>query len=191
MKLRVAYYDLDASEPQVLMNEDDCAAIGVKENDRVSISGPVKSTVALVTLSDTLVEKGTVMMPAPVMERCSVREGEEVDVAYSSKPDSVRSIRRKMDGERLEREEIESIVSDILDNRLSKIEVSAWLTALYINGMDIDEIADFTKAMAHTGDIIKFDRQPVFAFPKAFARQSALTAGKLLRCGKLKFSTLH
>lgn len=164
MKLRVAYYDLDASEPQVLMNEDDCAAIGVKENDRVSISGPVKSTVALVTLSDTLVEKGTVMMPAPVMERCSVREGEEVDVSYSSKPDSVRSIRRKMDGERLEREEIESIVSDILDNRLSKIEVSAWLTALYINGMDIDEIADFTKAMAHTGDIIKFDRQPVFDF---------------------------
>ena len=57
MKLRVAYYDLDASEPQVLMNEDDCAAIGVKENDRVSISGPVKSTVALVTLSDTLVER--------------------------------------------------------------------------------------------------------------------------------------
>ena len=163
MKLTVKYYDLDASEFVVLMHEDDCAAIGVKENDRVSISG-MKSTVALVTQSDTLVDKGIILMPAPVLERAGAREGEEVDVIYSNKPDSVRSIRRKMDGERLAREEIESVVVDILDNKLSKIEISAWLTALYINGMDIDEIADFTKAMAHTGDIIKFDRQPVFDF---------------------------
>ena len=163
MKLTARYYDLDAAEPLVLIHEDDAAAIGVKENDRVSISGP-RSAVALVTCSDTLVERGAVMMPGPVMERCAVREGDEVEVIYSSKPDSVRSIRRKMDGEKLSREEIESIVNDILDNKLSKIEVSAWLTSLYINGMDIDEIADFTKSMAHTGDIIAFDRQPVFDF---------------------------
>ncbi len=163
MKLTVVYYDVDVAEPVVLMHEDDCTAIGVKENDRVSITGP-KSAVALVTCSDTLVDRGKVLMPAPVMERCGVREGDEVEIAYSSKPDSVRSIRRKMDGEKLAREEIDAIVSDILENKLSKIEISAWLTALYINGMDIDEIADFTKAMAHTGDIIKFDRQPVFDF---------------------------
>ena len=163
MKLTVVYYDVDVAEPVVLMHEDDCTAIGVKENDRVSITGP-KSAVALVTCSDTLVDRGKVLMPGPVMERCGVREGDEVEIAYSSKPDSVRSIRRKMDGEKLSREEIDAIVSDILENKLSKIEISAWLTALYINGMDIDEIADFTKAMAHTGDIIKFDRQPVFDF---------------------------
>lgn len=163
MRLVVRYYDLDASEPVVLMHEEDCAAIGVKENDRVSISGQ-KSTVALVTLSDTLVDKGVIMMPTPVMTRSGSKEGDEVEVIYSSKPDSVRSIRRKMDGEKLSREEIESVVVDILDNKLSKIEISAWLTALYINGMDIDEIADFTKSMAHTGDIIKFDREPVFDF---------------------------
>ena len=163
MKLTVVYYDVDVAEPVVLMHEDDCTAIGVKENDRVSITGP-KSAVALVTCSDTLVDRGKVLMPGPVMERCGVREGDEVEIAYSSKPDSVRSIRRKMDGEKLSREEIDAVVSDILENKLSKIEISAWLTALYINGMDIDEIADFTKAMAHTGDIIKFDRQPVFDF---------------------------
>ncbi len=163
MKLIVRYYDLDASEPLVLMHESDCAAIGVKENDRVAITGP-KSTVALVTCSDTLVDEGIIMMPKGVMDKVAIREGEDVEVLYSSKPDSVRSIRRKMDNERLNREEIESIVQDILDNKLSKIEISAWLTALHINGMDIDEIADFTKAMAHSGDIIEFNRQPVFDF---------------------------
>ncbi len=163
MRLIVKYYDLDASEPLVLMHEDDCAEIGVKENDRVSIAG-MKKTVALVTMSDTLVQRGQVLMPGIIMEKIQVEENDEVDVIYSSKPDSVRSIRRKMDNERLDREEIETIVQDILDNKLSKIEISAWLTALHINGMDIDEIADFTKAMAHSGDIIEFDRQPVFDF---------------------------
>ena len=62
MKLEVRYYDIDSSEPMVMLHDDDCTEIGVKENDRVSISG-TKSTVALVSKSDTLVEKGTVLLP--------------------------------------------------------------------------------------------------------------------------------
>ena len=163
MKLRAKNYDIDASEPTVLLHDNDCLEIGVKENDRVSITG-ARNVVALVSRSDTLVEEGVVMMPAPLMERCGVREGEEVNVVYCQNPDSVRSIRKKMDGEKLSKDEIESIVVDILNNKLSKIEISAWLTALYINGMDIDEIADFTRAMANTGDIIEFDSPQVFDF---------------------------
>lgn len=163
MKLEVKYYDVDTSEPTVLLHDADCEEIGVKENDRVNIIGP-KTAIALVSRSDTLVSKGTIMMSAPLIAQCRTKDGDVVNVTYAAKPDSVRSIRRKMDGEKLSKEEIEGIVVDILDNKLSKIEISAWLTALYINGMDIDEIADFTMAMANTGDIIKFDREPVFDF---------------------------
>ena len=163
MKLEARFCDVDSSEPMVLLHDDDCLEIGVKENDRVSITGK-RTIVALVSRSDTLVEKGIVLMHRSLMDRCGVDDGDVVNVQYAPKPDSVRSIRRKMDGEKLEREEIRAIVEDILENRLSKIEISAWLTALYINEMDIDEIADFTVAMAETGDIIKFDREPVFDF---------------------------
>ncbi len=163
MKLIAKSYDIDVSDPVVLIHDDDCAEIGVKENDRVTISAG-KSVVALVSRSDTLVEKGTMLVPNALMARCGIADGEEVSVMYCQKPDSVRSIRRKMDGEKLSKEEIESIVEDILHSKLSKIEISAWLTALYIRGMDIDEIADFTRSMADTGDIIKFDRSTVFDF---------------------------
>ena len=163
MILKVKYYDVDSSEPTVMIHDDDCLVIGVQENDRVALSGR-STAVALVSKSDTLVEKGTILVPDGVMRSLNLSEGDEVDVVYSQKPDSVRSIRRKMDGEKISREEIEAIVTDILENKLSKIEISAWLTALYINGMDIEEIADFTMAMANTGDIIKFDREPVFDF---------------------------
>ncbi len=163
MKLKAKSYDIDVSEPTVLIHDADCAEIGVKENDRVIISAN-RTVVALVSRSDTLVERGMILMPQSLMERCGIEDGEEVSAVYCQNPDSVRSIRRKMDGEKLSKEEIDSIVEDILRNKLSKIEVSAWLTALYIRGMDIDEIADFTRAMADTGDIIKFDRSTVFDF---------------------------
>lgn len=163
MKLKAKYYDVDNSEPTVMLHDADCIEIGVKENDRVSISGR-RTAVALVSRSDTVVQQGTVLMSADLLKKCDVSDGDDVSVVYTQKPDSVRSIRKKMDKEKLNKEEIEAIVEDILDNKLSKIEISAWLTALYINGMDIDEIAAFTMSMANTGDIIHFDRQPVFDF---------------------------
>lgn len=163
MKLKVKSIDLDINEPVVVLNEDDCIDIGVKENDRVSVNGK-DTIVALVSRTDTIVERGMVFLPSKMLSMIGVEDGSVVEVSFSSKPDSVRSIRRKMDKEKLSRDEISSIVKDILDNKLSRIEISAWLTALYINGMDIDEIADFTVAMAETGEIIKFDRAPVFDF---------------------------
>ncbi len=163
MKLIARTYDVDSSEPTVLIHDADCADIGVQEGDRVNLAGP-KPMIVLVSHSDTVIEKGTLAMSESVALKCGIHDGDVINVTYASKPDSVRSIRKKMDGEKLSKEEIRSIVEDILENRLSKIEISAWLTSLYINGMDISEIADFTVAMAETGDMIKFDSAPVFDF---------------------------
>jgi AMP phosphorylase len=164
MKLKVKYYDLDSSEPTVLLHDDDCIEIGVKENDRVKIVNGKGMARALVSRSDTLVEKGTIMMPGNLMKITGSEEGDTVDVDYASAPESVRTIRKKMDGLALTDDEIHGVVMDILENKLSKIEVSAWLTALYINGMNIDEIADFASSMVDTGERIIFDRKPVFDF---------------------------
>jgi AMP phosphorylase len=69
-----------------------------------------------------------------------------------------------MDGQKLEPKEIEAVVNDIYAGSLSNIEVSAWLTSLYINGMDLDEIAAFAQAMVNTGDRVPFEKGPVFDF---------------------------
>jgi len=164
MKLRISHLDIDASEPIVLLHDDDCIELGVKENDRVRIDGPARSATALVNRSDTLVERGEVKMPDSLIDSLGAACGDEVNVVYSAKPDSVRGIRKKMDGEKLSKEEIRNIVFDIRDGKLAKIEISAWLTSLYINGMDSEEIAYFTQAMVDTGDRVIFDRSPVFDF---------------------------
>lgn len=163
MKFNIKPVDVRASEPMILLDEEDCVELGVKENDRVNITGQ-NSVIAMVSYADNIVQKGTAYIPSNIIAKTGVNKDGTVNITYAHNPDSVRYIRMKMDGERLNKEQIEAIVRDILDSRLSKIEISAWLTALYINGMDIDEIADFTMAMANTGDIIKFSRSPVYDF---------------------------
>ncbi len=163
MKLIARDYDLESAVMRVIIHDDDCIEIGVKEGDRVRIDAE-RSYVVTANRSDTLLKRGEILMPKNVMDKIGAKNGSEVNVVFSPSPESVRSIRKKMDGQKLTKEEINGIVNDVLEARLSQIEVSAWLTALYINGMDVDEIADMTTAMVNTGDRVMFDRAPVFDF---------------------------
>ena len=163
MELEVRNYDLDTSEPTVLMHDDDCLVLGVAEGDRVRVSGG-SSAIAIVSVSDTLVSPGTVLVPPSVQERAGVTVDGRAEVAVSHSPESVRYIREKMDGKRLDPEKITQLVADVVAGRLSRIEASAWLTALYIRGMDTDEIAAYARAMAESGDRISFGSERVFDF---------------------------
>ena len=163
MQLEVRNYDLDTSEPTVLLHEDDCRILSVSEGDRVRIAG-TSAAIAIVSVSDTLVRKGTVLVPPSVQKMAGTSVGEMAEVTLSHTPESVRHIRSKMDGRHLSPEAITQLVDDVVAGRLSRIETSAWLTALYIKGMDTDEIAAYAKAMAETGDEISFNDKQVLDF---------------------------
>jgi len=162
MKIKVKFMDI-STEPTVLMNTVDAAKIGSKDNDRVAIDGKV-TAVALLNVSDMLSEPGVAIVSSNLKEKLGIQDGDEASLSYSGSPESVRYVRKKMDNERLTSHEIAEVVNDILNYKLSKIEISAWLTALHINGMDIEEIAGFVQAMVDTGDRIEFDRKPVYDF---------------------------
>jgi len=161
MNLKARFLDI-STEPLILINPGDAAQIGGKDNDRVKIDGK-RSAIALLNVSD-FAKPGEAILSANLQSKIVASDGDDLRIIYASGPESVRSIRKKMDNKKLTKEEIHDIVVDILENRLSKIEISAWLTALYINGMDIEEIAAFARAMADTGDKVEFDRTPVYDF---------------------------
>jgi len=163
MKLTARLFDVDASEPRVVAHRDDCKEMGVKQMDRVRLNAK-SPQVIVVSISDSLVKKGEILVPRQILSRIGAKDGQAIDVIYSAKPDSVKGIRKKMDSVKLTKEEIDEIVFDIYEGKLSKLEISAWLTALYINGMDNEEIANFTQSMVNTGEKIEFDRTPVFDF---------------------------
>lgn len=165
MKLKAIVFDeITTSVPMAGLDPVDCATIGVKTNDRIRMTGPRGEAVLLIMSSDRYIEAGTVTISGSIARKIGVSDGDEVDVVYSPNPESVRAIRKKMDRQKLDTKEIEAIVNDIYAGSLSDIEVSAWLTSLYINEMDLDEIADFARAMVNTGDKVPFEKGPVFDF---------------------------
>jgi len=75
-----------------------------------------------------------------------------IDVSIAAKPESVKHIKEKMrDGEWTE-EQIYEIISDINKNALSDIEMGAYVSAVYTNGLSMEETANLTQAMVDAGD---------------------------------------
>ena len=85
MKLIARDYNVDALILRVIIHEEDCLEIGVKEGERVRIDG-TKSYVVAANKSNTLVKKGEVLVPRNVMEKIGGKDGMEVNVVFSPSP---------------------------------------------------------------------------------------------------------
>ena len=63
------------------------------------------------------------------------------------------SIRRKRDGERLDREELAAIAAGLADGGLSDAQAAAFAMAVYFRGMHPEECAELTWAMRDSGEV--------------------------------------
>ncbi|MBP5203566.1 MAG: AMP phosphorylase [Candidatus Methanomethylophilaceae archaeon] len=163
MKLAALEYNVLSSEPVVVMNADDCLELGVGPDDRVRIAGG-STAVSTVAITDFLIRKGTIAMPTYVLDRCSAKDGDLVDVTYSPMPGSVKSLKRKIDGGKLDRDAMDSIVADIMAGNFSDEEILAFVSAFNVNNADLEEVAYLTRAMAATGTMVDLGVRPVFDF---------------------------
>jgi len=69
-------------------------------------------------------------------------------------------IRKKRNGEALSRQEIELLVSGFVDGFIPDYQVSAWLMAVYFQGMNDEETACLTDAMMRSGEILDLSSIP-------------------------------
>ena len=69
-------------------------------------------------------------------------------------------ILKKRNGERLNKEEIKTLVGEYVSGRMPDYQMSAFLMAVFFQGMQEEEMAEFTLAMAHSGEIIDLTSIP-------------------------------
>lgn len=63
-------------------------------------------------------------------------------------------IEKKKKGLKHTREEIEFIIDSLMNGTAADYQISAWLMAVYFNGMDIEETTHLTRAMINSGEIL-------------------------------------
>ena len=161
--VRLTAKQLDIDFQGVLLHQDDARAIGVLDGDRVQIIAEEKGTFvqAFVATTPTLLPKGTAGIYHHTNLRLGVTDGEKVELRVANRPASSEYIKKKMDGGKLNNDEMVSIVNDIVNDILSPAEASAYITSSYINGLDMDEIEYLTRAMVATGDQLQFTTKPI------------------------------
>lgn len=154
---------LDIASRGVLLNRADARSIGVLDGDRVQIISPKNRTAvaAFVDTTSTIARQGTIGIYQKTNFRLNIEDGAEVDVREAERPASLDFIKKKMDGTKLSKEETLAVVKDIVSDDISAAELTAFITATYINPLDMDEIEHLTRAMVQTGDQITFASRPI------------------------------
>lgn len=160
MKMKAQPYDIEVGRYEVIVNALDAAEMGVLAGDRVQIKNRDTIT-AVVETTDAIVPPGRIGVYREAWEALKAIPDEVVEALPANKPQSVSFIKKKMDRQKLTSEELHDIIADIVDGNITDVELTAFVTASYIYGMDADEIEWMTRAMVKTGDQVSFDTHPV------------------------------
>jgi len=166
MKLRVKSVDIETGfNPVVTINHHDALKYDLHPGDRVLIETARKRR-SLIASVDVLmtgrsIKEGEIGLLLEATSALQVRSGDTVDVHPAPKPESIRFIKEKMGGKRLSARQLERIVRDINGGVLTEVELAYFVAAVSMRGLNLEETAALTRAVARTGKRFSAGKKPV------------------------------
>jgi len=157
MQLKVRVLKFLAGRPIAILNETAARRMNIHVGERITISKFGDSIISIIDSSTELAMPNEIAVSGEIVEQLSLSEGDFVEVSLAEKPESTLFIRKKMDGLRLEKTEIDSIIKDIVGNALTEAEIAYFVSAVYKNGMNNLETENLIKAMVSTGKRLNFE----------------------------------
>jgi thymidine phosphorylase len=120
----------------------------------VLVDGGVRPVLAVLNVVDdaAIVGPHELGLSEQAFSQLGVDEGRRVAVSQAQPPASLGDVHRKIRGERLDLQAYRDIARDIVNNRYSKIEMSAFVVACAQAGMGREEVLHFTRAMVDSGE---------------------------------------
>lgn len=150
-KENVAYLHRDCR----LFRSEGFQALNKIEIHVVDDGEPVVAVLNIVDDSN-ICQPGELGLSEQVFEQLGMSVGSKVTIRHANPPVSLSSVHKKIAGDTLSYDAYLAITRDIVQNRYSKIEMSAFLVACAETGMERDEILYLTRAMVKTGETIEW-----------------------------------
>ncbi len=160
-KLKAKPLEAETGQYSVVVHAEDSGSLGLNAGDRVEVDFLSEGVVAVVETTNTLVSRGEIGTFNEVTKELGLKEGDKISLVSASTPKSVKYIQKMMKGQVLSDKEIHEIVNDIVENRLTSSEMTAFLVTEEIRGMSMQEIAALTRSMVETGETIDLKKKPV------------------------------
>lgn len=155
-RLKLRHVAVDTYHENVAYMHRDCEtyrAEGFQALSKIRISSDGHGILAMLNVvrDESLVSPDELGLCDQAFEQLDLDEGTPLTVEHAEQPGSMSCVRRKIEGERLNKADFQAITRDIADNQYTKMEMAAFLVAADQGGLDRDEVLYYTEAMADTG----------------------------------------
>ena len=158
---RARCFDISSGSKIAVLNEREAHENDLYTSHRVVLRCNGKEAVAILDLSVDLVSKGEIGLFSELADELGANEGTKVEILHMQRPLSIEYIKKKIEGKPLSSTEIGSIMSELMQNRLSEAELASFITAVYLRGMNEDEIVGLTESVVATGSTLDLGRRPI------------------------------
>lgn len=140
-----------------IINIDDALQHDLHYEDRVMITFGKSAITAILDISESAsqVPRGHIGLMEEVLSILKARNGDYVELEPESPPASVQYIKNKLNGRKLSYSQIDEIIRDIVNNRLSPVEMTYFVAACYNRGLSKRETVDLTKAIVNNGEVFR------------------------------------
>ncbi len=159
--MKIKFIDIEAGKLISIIHEKDAKELGIFPLDRIELINPKtkRKIITVADITDSIVKEKEIGLFKDVSKSLGLKKKTEINVTPVSIPESVKFIKKKMDGNSLNEKEIQKIVEDLSNNHLSQIEASAFVSAVYINGFNLQETIAMTKALVEGGKKLNLNKK--------------------------------
>ncbi len=147
----------------VVIHEKEAAKHGITTLDKVTIffkdkkTGDQKQASVNADLTNELVRPWYIGIMKDTHEKYQINHGDVIWIQYTKTSEiSVLAIKKKLLGKKLTEEEVEAIIKDISDNKLSKTMLAYYVATSFLQEEDEDELFWSTKYSAKYGEQLNF-----------------------------------
>ncbi len=145
----------------IILNKEQAQGHDIYVGYRTEMKIKDKKIVGIVDVSEDIIKEDEVGVYKDFAKEYKLKAGQTVEIVHMDRPASIGYIKKKLDKGTLFEQEVQTIVDEIMNNKLSEVEAASFITGTYINGLSDSEIIALTNATVKSGDTLSLGRKMV------------------------------
>ncbi|MCD4666630.1 AMP phosphorylase [archaeon] len=163
MKLKIKDLSFLTGGPFIaIINKEDARNLDLNPRDRIHIVRGNKKVSSSIDIAENggIVRSGQIGLYDEVLDKLGTHKG-NVSVSLAKRLKSLAFIKKKLEGKKLNKNELNEIIKDVVNNDLNAIELTYFISACYTRGLSNRETIDLTKVIVNNGSQLKVNKYPI------------------------------
>jgi AMP phosphorylase len=155
--LKIKNLDIKTGQSNIaLLNSGEAVRYGIRAGDKIRITWLKKNIIAEANTTEKRVKPGQVGLYKDIWEKTKIPANSIVEISFLERAKSIQAIKKRLLGKKLTYQDFYQIFSDIAKGILTRTETTYFAAASFMHEYTDQDLYYMTKAMAETGEILKF-----------------------------------